>query len=115
MSETVPQKNKGGRPKIQLDYEQIQKLAELHCTRKEIAYVIGCSQDTIKRDATAVEAIERGYSYGKIKLRRAMLKNACEHMNAATQIFLAKNLLSMSDAGLVNGDEVAPLPWNEEE
>jgi hypothetical protein len=34
-------------------------------------------------------------------------------MNAAVQIFLAKNLLSMSDSGLTNGDEA--LPWNEVE
>ena len=34
-------------------------------------------------------------------------------MNAAVQIFLAKNILSMSDTGLTNSDEA--LPWNEVE
>jgi len=109
------QKNKGGRPKVHnFDYEQLQRLGELMCTRSEIAHVIGCSHATIKRDQKAKDAIEAGYSHGKLKLRRAMMRNACENMNAAVQIFLAKNLLSMSDNGLIDSDGMQPLPWNEE-
>lgn len=117
MSDTESQtKNKGGRPKVHVfDYELIERLAELYCTQKEIAHVLGCSNDTIRRDKKAKEAIEVGYSKGKIKLRRAMFRNACENMSAPVQIFLAKNLLGMSDGGLIDGDETAPLPWNENE
>lgn len=109
MTETVPPK--GGRPKVKLDKEQVKKLAELQCTLKEIAYIQGCSIDTIKRNAQ--DALDYGYASGKIKLRRAMFRNACENHNAAVQIFLAKNLLGMSDNGLIDGEENAPLPWNE--
>ena len=111
MTETVPQ-NKGGRPKIQLDKEQIKKLAELQCTIKEIAYIMNCSHDTIKRNAQ--DSLDYGYASGKIKLRRAMFRNACENQNAAVQIFLAKNLLGMSDNGLIDSDDNAPLPWVED-
>ena len=110
MKETVPQ-NKGGRPKIKLDKEQVKKLAELQCTLKEIAYIFGCSTDTITRHCR--DELDFGYASGKIKLRRAMFRNACENQNAAVQIFLAKNMLGMSDAGLIDSDEVAPLPWVE--
>lgn len=110
MTETVPPK--GGRPKIQLDKEQIKKLAELQCTLKEIAYIMGCSIDTVKRNAQ--DSLDYGYASGKIKLRRAMFRNACDNHNAAVQIFLAKNLLGMSDNGLIDSDDNAPLPWVED-
>tara|TARA_R110000850_G_scaffold113890_6_gene228579 strand:- start:407 stop:799 length:393 start_codon:yes stop_codon:yes gene_type:complete len=113
-TQSPEEKNKGGRPKVhKFDYEQIIKLGELMCSRREIAHVLGCSTDTIKRDSKALEAIELGFSQGKIRLRRAMLRNACDNMNAAVQIFLAKNLLGMSDQGLIDGAETQPLPWNE--
>ena len=111
MTETVPEKNKGGRPKFNLDKEQVKRLAELQCTIKEIAYIFGCSTDTIKRNAKA--ELDEGYASGKIKLRRAMFRNACENMNAPVQIFLAKNLLGMSDNGLIDSEDNAPLPWVE--
>jgi hypothetical protein len=41
-----------------------------------------------------------------------MLNNACKNMNAAVQIFLAKNMLGMSDQ-LINTDSNEPLPWVE--
>ena len=110
MTETVPPT--GGRPKFVLDKEQVKRLAELQCTRKEIAYILGCSIDTIKRNAQ--DSLDYGYAAGKIKLRRAMFRNACENHNAAVQIFLAKNLLGMSDNGLIDGDDNAPLPWIED-
>lgn len=109
--ETVPTKNKGGRPKIKVDKEQVKKLAELQCTLKEIAYIFGCSTDTITRNCR--DELDYGYASGKIKLRRAMFRNACENQNAAVQIFLAKNLLGMSDNGLIDSEDNAPLPWVE--
>ncbi len=107
-------KKQPGRPKVHVfDYDQIMRMAELMCTRREIAHVIGCSQDTVKRDAQAVQAIELGYANGKMKLRRAMFRNACDNMSAPVQIFLAKNLLGMSDNGMLDSDASQPLPWNE--
>jgi hypothetical protein len=49
----------------------------------------------------------------KVKLRRAMFKNACEHMNAAVQIFLSKNILGMADVP-VNSAGNEPLPWTDD-
>lgn len=109
------QEKKGpGRPKVHVfDYEQILRMAELQCTRKEIAHILGCSDDTVKRDPKALEAIERGKAFGKMKLRRAMFRNACENNSAPVQIFLAKNMLGMSDDGMRGDDNNQPLPWNE--
>jgi hypothetical protein len=39
-----------------------------------------------------------------------MLKNACVNLNAAVQIFLAKNMLGMSDNGMTtDGSKVLPF------
>jgi hypothetical protein len=43
-----------------------------------------------------------------------MLNNACQNNNAALQIFLAKNLLSMSD-NPIDSEGNAPLPWSDSE
>jgi hypothetical protein len=42
-----------------------------------------------------------------------MLNNACRNMNAAVQIFLAKNILGMSD-NPYDSESNAPLPWTDE-
>ena len=102
-------KNRGpGRPKKELDESQIIKLAELQCNMREIAYVMDCSVDTIRNNYG--ELVERGYAQGRTKLRRAMFHNACTNNNAAVQIFLAKNLLGMSDSPSASQDDLI-LPW----
>ena len=39
-----------GRPKFQIDYETVEKLANIQCTQQEIASFLGCSVDTLQRD-----------------------------------------------------------------
>jgi hypothetical protein len=56
--------------------------------------------------------MQKGREDMKISLRRAMLNNACHNNNAALQIFLAKNMLGMSDNPIDNDDN-APLPWQD--
>lgn len=102
----------GGRKPLELDESVLEKLAELHCNYKEIAYVMECSTDTLKR--RYAEIINKGYAQGKIKLRRAMMRNALENDHAVMQIFLAKNLLAMSDSGN-NSDDDTILPWETDE
>ena len=101
-----------GRPKIELDTSVLTKLAEIQCNLKEMAYVMGCSVDTLKRNY--MDVIEIGQAQGKIKLRRAMFRNACENDHAVMQIFLAKNLLGMQDQPR-NTDDNDILPWDDTE
>lgn len=98
-----------GKPKIKLDGEQIIRLSELQCTVGEIAYVMGVSTDTIRRRFR--DEMDLGKAQGKIKLRRAMFRNACEKDHASVQIFLAKNLLGMSDSPVNTEDDII-LPWD---
>ena len=39
----------GGRPRIEIDYKQVEQLAAMQCTDEEIAAVLGVERSTIKR------------------------------------------------------------------
>ncbi|WP_406646883.1 hypothetical protein QEZ52_00350 [Aliisedimentitalea scapharcae] len=98
----MPPKNKGGRPRIDVDLEQLQSLVEIQCTAEECAHVIGCSVDTI--DKRLKEAGEEGFaeyykrhaSGGKVSLRRAQWKSAMGG-NVTMQIWLGKQTLGQTD------------------
>jgi hypothetical protein len=99
-----------GRDKKVIPPEEVFKLSALGCRDEEIADWFGIKRDTLKRNFTA--ELIKGKEAVKQTLRRAMLANAIENNNAAVQIFLAKNLLGMSDNGMTS-DANEPLPWIE--
>lgn len=88
--------------------DQVYELAVIGLNNKEIARFYGVSDATIARNFAA--ELTKGREMTKIKLRRAMMKNACDNMNAAVQIFLAKAVLGMSETG---SSENTVLPWVE--
>lgn len=90
--------------------EDVFKLAALGCTDREIATWFDIKEDTLRYNFADIMA--KGRQEMKTQLRHAMFKNALNG-NAALQIFLAKNMLGMSDnPGSQGTDE--PLPWREE-
>ena len=91
--------------------EQVYELASIGCTIAEIAGFFGVCTDTLRRNFAS--ELTKGQEYTKIRLRRAMMKNACDHMAPSVQIFLAKNWLGMSDSP-IDAEANAPLPWVEE-
>jgi hypothetical protein len=100
-----------GRDKKIVPPDEVQKLAALGCSNRDIANFFGIEESNVSRHFAAF--ITKGREEVKIALRRAMLDNACRNHNAAVQIFLAKNLLGMSDVP-VNTEDKKPLPWNDE-
>jgi len=101
-----------GRDKKIVPPDEVYKLAALGCKNIEIADWFGVSEDAISRNFAA--ELIKGRSAVKISLRRAMLNNACQNMSAAVQIFLAKNMLGMSDSPM-DSDANTPLPWSDDE
>ena len=99
-----------GRNKKIVPPDQVQELAALGCSNCDIANFYGVNEQTIRYNFS--EYIIKGKEELKITLRRAMMKNAVVNMNAAVQIFLAKNILGMSSEP-IDGEANAPLPWNE--
>lgn len=99
-----------GRDKTVVPPDQVYELAGIGCTDGEIARFFGVKEDTLRYNFA--EELTKGREYVKIRLRRSMFKNATENYSAAVQIFLAKNILGMSDSPL-NSESKQPLPWNE--
>lgn len=99
-----------GRDKKIVPPDQVQELAALGCSTTDIANFYGVTEQTIRYNFS--EYITKGKEELKITLRRAMLKNATGHMNAAVQIFLAKNILGMTSEPM-DSESNQPLPWNE--
>jgi hypothetical protein len=101
-----------GRNQVVVPPEEVEDLASLGCTNRDIANWFGINEDTLVYSFKPY--LIKGRENLKISLRRAMLKNACVNLNAAVQIFLAKNMLSMSDSGMVN-DGSKVLPFTDDE
>jgi hypothetical protein len=91
--------------------EEVFKLAALGCTDREIATWFDIAYDTLRYNFTDIMA--KGRQEMKTQLRHAMFKNALSG-NAALQIFLAKNMLGMSDTPS-NTEDSKPLPWQDDE
>lgn len=90
-----------GRPRINIDREQFQKLCAIQCTLEEISSWFKCSEDTIERwckrelKMNFADAFKTYSTDGKISLRRTQFKLA--EKNVAMAIFLGKNYLGQSD------------------
>lgn len=89
--------------------QEVFKLAALGCSDKEIAVWFDIAYETLRYNFSDI--IAKGRQEMKTQLRQAMFKNALGG-NAALQIFLAKNMLGMSDNGQ-ESDDKRPLPWND--
>jgi hypothetical protein len=103
-----------GRDQVVVPPEEVEDLAAIGCTNRDIANWFGINEDTLVYSFKPY--LVKGRENLKISLRRAMLKNACVNLNAAVQIFLAKNMLGMSDNGMVtDGSKVLPFTDDEDD
>jgi len=102
-----------GRDNIVVPPEQVQDLAEIGCTDQEICDFFGLSGvSTLRYNFSSI--LLKGRETLKQRLRRAMLHNALVNNHAIMQIFLAKNMLGMSDNGMGNGNKQT-LPFTDDE
>ena len=83
------------RPKLEIDADQVKKLAAIQCTMTEIACVMGCSVDTLER--RFADTIKEGREQGKMSLRRKQYEVAMGG-HVSMLIWLGKQHLNQSDA-----------------
>ena len=93
--------NGNGRPRKEIDWEEFEKLCYFQCSLAEICEWLHVSDKTLERRCkehygeTFSAVFEKKRAGGLISLRRNMFHMA--EKNPAVAIFLAKNLLGMSD------------------
>ena len=92
---------KVGRPKIELNLLELQKLCRLNCTMPEIAAFFDIPLRTLEDKYTNDEAVRRsidkGRNQGKLSLRRKQLQILDETNNPTMAIWLGKQLLGQRD------------------
>jgi len=100
---TKGSKNKGGRPRIKIDWEKVDEMCGWQCTGEEISKILGFDYDTLNRackrehnhsfaDHFAVKSV-----VGKMSLRRAQFTAATLNLNPTMLIWLGKQLLGQTD------------------
>ena len=83
------------RPKIKIDYNLVEKLANIQCTQEEIASFLDVSVRTLQRDDEFCRIYKKGQDNGRMSLRRYQYKLA--EKNTAMAIWLGKQYLGQRD------------------
>ena len=84
-----------GRPKIEIDYTAVEKLASIQCTQEEIANFLDISVRTLQRDEEFCRLYKKGQDNGKMSLRRIQFKLA--EKNPTMALWLGKQYLGQKD------------------
>src|SRR5690348_16215284 len=90
--ELILRVSKKGRPQVEIDLEELEKLCGLHCTIPDIAGFFNVSPDTIQRRAQDPDfraIMDRGYAKGRVSLRRMQLEMV-QKGSATMAIWLGK-------------------------
>ena len=89
-------KGKPGRKRFVIDYDQVRRLASIHCTDDEIAAVLGCAVRTLTRVQKYKDVRDAAKQEGKASLRRMQYLKAKDG-NITMLIWLGKQLLGQTD------------------
>ena len=94
-----------GRPPIDIDYEQVERMSEQQCTEYEIAYFLGLTAEGFRqrkgKDAELLGALKKGRAVGHSSLRRMQWDKA-QDGNTTMQIWLGKQYLGQKDKNEVD-------------
>ena len=89
---------------LDINPDQVQKLAAIGCTDKEIGDIVGCSHDTLTRRFK--EQLVTGRANGKASLRRKQWEIALGG-NVSMLIWLGKQVLGQTDKQTTNSENVS--------
>ena len=90
------------RPKLEIDEDQVRKLALIQCTMNEIAAVMKCSVDTLER--RFADIIKEGREQGTMSLKRKQYEVAMGG-NVTMLIWLGKIVLKQVEKREISADE----------
>ena len=94
-------KNKGGRPRKEIDYDTLDRLCAIQCTGEEIAGILDMSYESLNNKLKQEQGIgfldyfAKKSATGKMSLRRKQFKMA--ETNPTMAIWLGKQYLGQRD------------------
>ena len=100
-----------GRNNIPVPPDEVELMASIGCTDREIAEYFGINDDTLRYNLK--DFLINGRQQLKNSLRRAQLRVALDG-NATLLIWLGKQILGQAE-NPINTDDNKPLPWNDDE
>jgi hypothetical protein len=89
-------KRKVALTEIIIPYEEVTRLARIHCTYQEVAYVLGLNYERMISSAAFHEAYKKGWEQGRASLRRLQWDGA-EKGHPVMLIWLGKQILGQRD------------------
>jgi hypothetical protein len=101
---------KMGRPKIKIDWKELDKLCHIQCTRREVSEWFGCSEDTIDRACLEKHGVafaayhEQKKGAGKVSLRRKQFNKAMSG-HPTMLIWLGKQYLDQKEKQELSGPD----------
>ena len=102
------------RPLTEIDWDQVDKMCEIHCTGEEQASILGVDYDTLnaacKRDKGIgfSDYFKQKSSGGKMSLRRRQFTSAMDG-NTTMLVWLGKNWLGQSDMPEPEPQDLPPI------
>ena len=98
-----------GRDKTVVSPDEVEHLASLGCSDREIAQYFDISESTLRYQLSSF--LVKGRHQLKTTLRQAQLRVALDG-NPTMLIWLGKNVLNQNDNGTASDDR-RPLPWSD--
>ena len=92
---------KMGRPPKIIDYDLVEKLAQIQCTQEEISQILDISSRTLQKDEEFLRIHKKGIESGRMSLRRFQWESA-KKGNVTMQIWLGKQYLNQSEHVVVD-------------
>ena len=86
----------GGRPPKVIDYNLVERLAQIQCTQEEISNVLDVSTRTLQRDKEFCRIYKKGLESGKMSLRRFQWEEA-KKGNTTMLVWLGKQYLGQKE------------------
>ena len=90
-----------GRPKIDINLDELERLSALNCTMPELAAFfkipLRTLEDRFTNDPNVRESIERGREVGKLSIRRKQIQIMNDTNSVPMAIWLGKQLLGQRD------------------
>jgi len=111
---TTPKKKGPGRPKINIDFEDLDQLLALQCTLEEVAFFFNVSPDTIQRRVRNIKKMTFSQYFklksagGQTSLRRQQFAEALNG-SVPMLIWLGKQYLGQKDKKETEITELKPI------